>query len=197
MTVLDTKEIIAQLLGSPEQREQAVLTLSRNEKLKNDISTYVKRNSGSEHDAKTVLHDAIIVFVKKVYSNGGLQLEKGIEAYLFGIVKNLWSNTLRSRSKNRTSELKDSQTSIASDENKLMDLMSEEKRQTLEKVLASIGEKCRQVLMLWAYGNSMKLIASNLSYASEGMARKKKHQCLQKLKTTITGNQSLIDQLNY
>jgi len=197
MTVLDTKEIIAQLLGSPEQREQAVLTLSRNEKLKNDISTYVKRNSGSEHDAKTVLHDAIIVFVKKVYSNGGLQLEKGIEAYLFGIVKNLWSNTLRSRSKNRTSELKDSQTSIASDENKLMDLMSEEKRQTLEKVLASIGEKCRQVLMLWAYGNSMKLIASNLSYSSEGMARKKKHQCLQKLKSTITGNQSLIEQLNY
>ena len=195
--MLQTQELISHILAGPQQREKAVLSLARDKKLKSDVSSYVERNSGSEHDAKTVLHDAIIVFVKKIYQNNGLELEKPIQAYLFGIVKNLWSNTLRSRSKYKTTELKDTQSSIASDENTLTELMSEEKRQLLNEVLSSIGEKCRQVLMLWAYGNSMKLIANNLSYASEGMARKKKHQCLQKLKTTIGNNQSLINQLSY
>ena len=196
-SLLDSKKIIDQILRSAPQREQAILQIARDAKLKSDIESYVKRNSGTDHDAKTIFHDAIIIFVKKVFSQEGLELENTTEGYLFGITKKLWSNTLRSRSKKNTLELDDKQSTIASDENTLMELMSAEKRSLLETVLSSIGEKCRQVLVYWSYGHSMKVIAEKLNYASDGMARKKKHQCLQKLKEIITSNESLRQQLNH
>ncbi len=194
--LLDSNQFISQLLRSPAERERAVLLLARNKKIKSTIRSYVKNNSGQDDDANTIFHDAIIIFVKKVYTQSDFQLEKGVEAYLYGIAKNLWANTLRSRSNNRNLEI-ENQPTLASEEDTLVKLLSAERKTLLEKVLATLGDKCRQVLIYWSYGSSMKEIAEKLNYTSDGMARKKKHQCVQKLKALINNNESLRNSLKY
>ena len=48
-----------------------------------------------------------------------------------------------------------------------------------------VGEKCQKVLEMWSQNYAMKEIAQALGYKSEGMVRKKKHQCLRKLTQMI------------
>ena len=48
-------------------------------------------------------------------------------------------------------------------------------------LLGQLGQRCKDVMLLWSRGYSMKEIRDELEFSSEAMARKTKFKCKKKL----------------
>ena len=75
-------------------------------------------------------------------------------------------------------------------------LIAQEKKRLLEDVLNQLDDTCKKVLTLWSINKKMKAIAQDLHYKSEGMARKKKHQCLKRLYAIIDAHPHIKQELS-
>lgn len=161
-------------------RQKVVMTLVNDAELKRKLISYVTRNSGAPSDAEMVFNDMILVFVKTAFKNRNFELTTGVHNYLLAVGKNIWMNELRKTKKNKTRDLEG--VNIALDElNQEELIMKGERGKMLEKVLTILSKNCKEVLMHWSAGFSMKEISSKLNYKSEGMARKKKSNCMKEL----------------
>ena len=67
-------------------------------------------------------------------------------------------------------------------------LLEKEQEEELDSLLNALGDTCKKVLRLWQLSYSMKEIASELGYKSEGVARKKKRLCMKKLLEILDEN---------
>ena len=120
-------------------------------------------------------------------------ISKDIESYIFGIAKNLYFTRLKKQSK--MVELIDDHQLISAESTPYLELLGKEKSKIYQTVLQQSTSSCRQVLILWSYGHRMGEIAEKLGYKSEIMARKKKHECIQKLIGLFKDNRYLMDQI--
>lgn len=149
------------------------------------IKSYLRYRAGIEDDAHDAMQDAFLVMVEKI-RNGGYK-EGSLLHFWIGITKGLLRNKLK----------RDSRLELVED-NKRFDqadhqspewlMMSEEQRVALHGALDRLGERCRQVLLMWAGGYSMEEIAEALGLSSEGMARKTKYHCKNQLMELLDGS---------
>lgn len=166
-------------------------------KLKDDIIQHVIKNSGTQDDGLMIFHDSIVVFTKKVFTHKELEINNSLEGYIYGIARMLWLNKLRKEGHHKLQELTPVHDHATEDSNQLVTLMKKEHNQMLHKILGSLGLNCKEVLMYWAGGFAMAEIAKILGYASEGMVRKKKHQCYKSLVEIMAKNDTFKEQLKY
>ncbi len=138
------------------------------------IKKYICANSGTEEDAKDIFQDALVVLYKKVNSTEFV-LSASLTTYLNAIAKNLWLTDLRRRKKLPEDK---SSTEIA-------DVVTyEETGFTIATTAFNLlGEKCRQLLMLFYFKKkSFKEIAGILAFSDEKIAKNQKYRCIQKAK---------------
>ena len=138
------------------------------------IKKYICANSGTEEDAKDIFQDALVILYKKVNSTEFV-LSASLTTYLNAIAKNLWLTDLRRRKKLPEDK---SSTDIA-------DVVTyEETGFTIATTAFNLlGEKCRQLLMLFYFKNkSFKEIAGILAFSDEKIAKNQKYRCIQKAK---------------
>jgi len=107
------------------------------------------------------------------------ELKKPVEGYVFSIIKYEW---MRLKKTQLTVVGEESRPELASENNILDSMIGSERMAALKVAMKKLDEKCRAVLTQWASNMKMREIALNMSYKSEGMARKKKHECLGKLR---------------
>ena len=178
---LDSSKILTLLRSTPKDRKRAIVSIAQHNKLKLDTERHVIKNSGTKDDATMIFHDAIVVFTKKVFLDKNLTISNSVEGFIYGIVRNLWLNELRKKSKHLTQEL-DVNTNEKVDTTDIFEsLAKKEDIAALRAVMNKLGSKCKEVLIYWAGGYSMNEISKLLSYASDGMVRKKKHHCYKQL----------------
>ena len=138
------------------------------------IKKYICANSGTEEDAKDIFQDALVILYKKVNSTEFV-LSASLTTYLNAIAKNLWLTDLRRRKKLPEDK---SSTEIA-------DVVTyEETGFTIATTAFNLlGEKCRQLLMLFYFKKkSFKEIAGILAFSDEKIAKNQKYRCIQKAK---------------
>jgi DNA-directed RNA polymerase specialized sigma24 family protein len=70
-------------------------------------------------------------------------------------------------------------------------LLQEEDDQHLENCLRRCGGRCYDILMMWVNNYPMEEIARRVNLSGPAMARKKKHQCLKKLKELLENGNTL------
>ena len=64
----------------------------------------------------------------------------------------------------------------------------------LKKILDKIGEPCNTILQKFYYfGLTMKQLVPITGYKTEAVVRKKKHECMQKLKTLVAASNFTIE----
>jgi len=180
-------ELLRQIRGTTRQREGAIRVLARHEKLRNDIGQMVKSHGGDADDGVMIFHDAIIAFVKKVFTEKAFKIDQTIEGYIYGIARFLWINERRKAQRHQHLPLEN----VAFSEKENMEtwsVLEKQDRKLIHKVMDRLGKNCKEVLLFWAGGYSMKEVAEKLSYKSEGMVRKKKHHCLQSLIQLVKEN---------
>lgn len=176
----DEQSLVLDIKGGGRALDERLKELYLNHSLWDKIWGFIRSRGGEKEDAEDVFQDGIRALILNVrqdkYSYSG-----SVEQYLVGICRNLWF--ARFREKERLALIRERQNEQEEDYgiDPEQSLIGEEQREKLEELLGQLPEACREVLELWQMGYSMKEIASQVGYKSEGMARKKKHQCMGKL----------------
>jgi RNA polymerase sigma factor (sigma-70 family) len=179
----DTKTIIQQVRKDIASRNVVIQDIYNNRKYKDSIYSLVLKNGGNTDDAHDIFTQAIISFVQQCYSPV-FEIKHQLGTYLYSIARYAWIAHCKKEKKHRSFEIENDQVSdyAPSIESKII---SDERLSILKKGVTLLDEKCKKVMTLWATQLKMREIAMRMGYASEQVARKKKHQCLNKLKSIL------------
>lgn len=155
------------------------------------LANFVRANNGKEEDAEDFFQEALVVFIK-VVKQGKFRGESSIKTFLYAIMRNLWLNELKRRSKALARETTYYEQSEKEDSH-LQEFVNES--ETHQQVLAffgHLGESCKKILLMYYYKEmSMKDIASEMNYESEQVARNTKYKCSKKLTTLLDSDPAL------
>ena len=148
------------------------------DKALSQLQRYVGYKSRQWEEIPDLLQDAFIILTEKVCSGG--YNDGSLLHFWIGIAKGLLRNKVKKDSKLDLVDdtLKFDSAGGKSPESILIDAQTSE---MIHAVLDRIGSRCKQVMLLWARGYSMREIKEELDFSSEAMARKTKFKCKKKL----------------
>lgn len=182
------KEVLSLINNGEDDRALSFLY----KKLLPKIRHLVKNNSGDDEEAYDIFQDAILIFYKHV-KNGKFNTQYEIGGFIYSISRNLWIN--RAKQKNRTTALTPGDSEVE-DNNILDDLITKEREDHVMKMLSSIGEKCRELLLYSIFHKfSMKEICQKMGLSTENAAKTQNYKCKQKLVELVKDNSYLKDLL--
>ncbi len=147
----------------------------------------------SREEAEDVFQDSVKILILSI-RKGSFRGESTIKNYLFGICKKVLQSQRVTKDRRVTLS---QQIEFETEEKQTPEraFMLQERREILNKLLSEIGEKCQKVLQMWRLDYSMSEIADSMGYKSDGMARKKKHECMKKLILKVQSNPGLLSDL--
>jgi RNA polymerase sigma factor (sigma-70 family) len=147
--------------------------------------------STDETQAKDVFQLAVITLYRNAREKKLQQLTCTVKTYVFAIGKRL---LLKLKKK----ELRAAVTDIGNPE--VLEIPDEVYANLVDakkvaRILSQVGEPCKSILeKFYFHSLSMEEIAVETGYKSEGVIRKKKHQCMQKIREIIkTGGYTIND----
>ena len=180
------EDIVKQVRSGKEGRDEVIKMLYLNEKLRSLAHQYISRNKGTKADTDDLVTEGVISFITQCYRKE-FSLSTDPINYILAIIRNEWA---RSKKKERpTVELDQIDRSKEVNYHHPEYLMiNAERRNRFRSLIKRLDLKCFKVLELWSRDVRMRQIALSMNYKSEGMARKKKHECMQKLATLVQNN---------
>jgi len=186
---------ISQVKNSQEERQSLISGIYHNVAIKSSIFNLIQKSGGEGNDASYIFDETIVQFVKTAFNNSSSTISGDLEPYLMGIARNLWYQECKKRK--REISLPEVISHQTADDQPVAEeiFLTKERYSLLHNVLDKLRSNCRAVLMHWANGFSMTEIAEKLGYQSEGMARKKKSQCLAELNDFLFQNPHIKLQL--
>ncbi len=151
------------------------------------MTNLIRKNNGTEQDAKDIYQDALIVFWQKVVSNE-LVLTSKISTYIYSICLNLWRKELDRKSKLTYETQQES--GYFDDDNKERNLI-------IRDCISQLGDTCKKILMYYYFDDmSMQDIASKLNLANVDTAKTKKYKCKKRLDSLVKSKYSASDFLD-
>lgn len=160
-------------------------------RLYHQIASYVFASGGNRQDIESVVHEAIITLVFNLkYGKYEWREEVELMTYVTSIARNKWREQRRQANRHLPLD-PDTPPFMADDPQQTTahEQDFEQRRLSVEKGIALLGEKCRQAIDLYYFQKkTMQEIASLLGWANEDVAKKEKYRCLQKLRKLIDLN---------
>lgn len=148
------------------------------------IKKMIASKGGKTEDAEDVYQEALILLYKKV-TETDFMLTSKLSTYLYSIARFLWQDELKKR---KTYQMVEFDSNIdKEDEDSFNEMLAKENRIKLaEKIVAELGERCRELLLLF-YSGKMKLkeIALKMGYSSENTAKNQKYKCIEAAKNKL------------
>ncbi|MCC6371664.1 MAG: sigma-70 family RNA polymerase sigma factor [Bacteroidia bacterium] len=145
------------------------------------VKKFVLSNSGRREDAEDIFQDALVILFGKVKASE-FQLTSTLNTYLYSICKNLWHERLRRLNKELSTN-KDLIGTLPDHDELIKSIEENSKTKKAFEAVALLGEKCRQLLTLFYFKKmSMALIAQQLRFSSEKLAKNQKYRCIEKAK---------------
>jgi RNA polymerase sigma factor (sigma-70 family) len=171
---------IIELIRS-NKNDQALLGLYKNFPA---IRKLIRSKGGNTADAEDIFQEALIILCKKV-NNPGFVLNARLSTYLFSVCRFLWKDELKKRKNHLFNDFETGLTSL--EELQLVDDTEDTTRIKLaEKVINELGDRCREVLLLFYKGGlKLKDIAAKMGYSSENTAKNQKYKCLETAKNRL------------
>lgn len=141
------------------------------------IQRYVLRHQGTVQDAQDLYQEVMLAFYQNVTEGRLETLTSRLSTYLVQVAQNQWRNRLRSRKrKPPTDSLGDTDPPDQPTNTAYEDAF-------LQAVIRRLDERCRQLLLLFYFDRlPMQTVAQRLSLTDGEAARKRKFDCLSKLK---------------
>lgn len=174
-----------------EGKDDKVLSLLYKDVLPK-VKNYIMRNSGNEDEVNDIFQDAVLAFYRQVKLNR-FKEENEIAGFIFSVSRNLWINYIK---KSRKSINIESQNEPDTGDNHLDLIITEERKNLVDKVLNEIGDRCREILLLSVYQKlSMKEICQKMGFTSENSAKTQNYKCKQKLMELVKQNRYLTSEL--
>jgi RNA polymerase sigma factor (sigma-70 family) len=176
------EEIVANL-RSGQRMDEMIKSLYRSHF--EGLCGYITHNSGSRQDAEDVFQEVVVNFIDLV-QKGKFRGESSIKTFLFSMNRHTWLNELkrRGRALAREEKYEKGQDKLEPDTSQL--IAGREEKAVIAALVASLGETCRKILLLFYYENlSMKEILETTDYENEQVVRNKKYKCLKQLEQKL------------
>jgi len=173
--------------AAAEQAMQDLYLLYRKKVLAYIVSL-IRRYPEFKGQPEDLMHDAFIVLVHRVeISDGHI---RSLLSFWLGITKHLLLNHMRKDERVILVQEPAEEYFTPEDSNEDKFLESEAANQ-LQLTFDQLGNRCREILLLWIERYPMHEIARKLKLSGAPMARKIKHECYKKLKNLVQeGNKS-------
>ena len=155
------------------------------QKFAGGIKRMVLHNHGTEGDARDIFQESLLSICKKAKASG-FTLDCPLEAFLYIICKNRWLSELKRRHPGRVTFLDTERYGIEQNSVEPAEELDLEHRRAalLNKKLALMGERCRDLLLLSWRKRNLHEVAEDLKI-TYGYARKKKSECMGRLLTLV------------
>ena len=121
--------------------------------------------------------------------DGKFQGNSGVRTYLWAIARNLYKKHLSNNKYQIEQEGFPLEAEPPDDPEALF--LQKEKTEKVAAVLAMLGEKCQQILVMWSMKYSMRDIAEKRGFKNETVARVSKQRCFENLLKLIEKNAHL------
>jgi DNA-directed RNA polymerase specialized sigma24 family protein len=131
-------------------------------------------------DAFDILQDAITVIYTKI-KNGQIVITDSPQAYIFGTCKILFSRKYKKKSENRVTEEPFETLLIEDDFDLQKEMLQVERFRLYRDKMLELGERCRQLMMLYLKRVPLTKIKDEMSYASEEAVKQQKFKCKKQL----------------
>ncbi len=145
------------------------------------VRAHVLNNSGLEEQAKDIFQEAFIACWRNV-KEGKVNSDSNMEAYLFTVARNKWTDHLRSAyTRNRVST--DSLAPLQLSEEQPGDpSIADPRLERMRVAFGKLGDTCKQLLTLFYFERkSMNEISETVGIAPAS-ARNQKYRCMEKLR---------------
>jgi RNA polymerase sigma factor (sigma-70 family) len=141
--------------------------------------------------AKEIFQLAVIALYRNARDKKLLQLTCSIRTYLFAVGKRLLLKQKRQEVRKEISSTENVE-ALEVPEEIYANLVDAKK---LGYILNQVGDPCKSILEKFYFHNlSMEEIARDTGYKTEAVVRKKKHQCMEKMKDIVkAGNFTIND----
>jgi len=144
------------------------------------IRDLLRKNGGSETDAKGVFHDAVLVVYQKA-KQPVFQLTSQFSTFFYGICRNLWLNHLSKKSTFSEVTISEDAKYTADEGSPEAEFLQVERDNLFWYAFRQLGGDCQKLLELFFQKLSMETIAAQMGFSSEGYARRRKLQCKARL----------------
>ena len=146
------------------------------------VRHYVLQHSGTEHDAKDIFHDALVIFYEKAVG-GTLELTVTASTYVVAVARNLWRRELSRRGRCSVADLNEEHLQVPEPAG-ATDLVAAD-ASVLEYV-EQLGEKCKNILLSFYYFQQpLEQIAVTHHYRNVRSATVQKFKCLERLRNSV------------
>lgn len=179
-------EIIEGILKGGRQRQKFENILYK--KYMYFIKEGVRKNQIEEHESASVYSDTILNVIDNIV-NRKFEGRASLKTYIYQIFSNQCVSLIRKKTTNKASSTYD--TVLLSElmypmsdytQNIIQKIIEREEEQVLMQKLNTIGEKCKELLLLWANGYSDKEIVDKLAYSSIDVVKVTRMRCIEKLR---------------
>ncbi len=181
--------------GTKKDREVAIRQLAGDTTLQRKVTAMVIAKGGKKEEATMVYSDTVVAFLKQVFAKKEINITGSLTSYILGIARHKWYDLLKVQNQKITMVDIENAEIPRLEANQYKLILKSEKKSILNKVLASMATRCKEVIMYWAGGYKMIEIAKLIGYKSEGMARKKKSECMKELLAFLADNPHIKEQL--
>jgi RNA polymerase sigma factor (sigma-70 family) len=169
------EQLVAAISAGGSGRETALKAIYEDGDLKRMVAAFVRNHQGNATDGQDMFHEGMIVLDRNI-REGKFRGEAPVKGYLYSICRFLWMNQLRKQA--HTSSVAEMPPVYEPDNlTPEVALVTEERKDMLNRLLQELGDRCRQILELWKLSYSMEEIAESLGFSSSDMARKAKYRC--------------------
>jgi RNA polymerase sigma factor (sigma-70 family) len=151
----------------------------------------IKSTGGNIQDAEDVFQEALIILYRKIKETD-FKLTARLSTYLFSVCRFLWKDELKKRKYPVTPDF---ETGFPAEEEQSFGIVVEKENQAklAEKVLNELGDRCRELLLLFYHsGLKLKEIASRMGYSSENTAKNQKYKCLETARNKLKEMKMII-----
>lgn len=174
----------------------ALKHLLQSEKLRSFVRKQVFALGGSDEDVRESLGQALLVFLNRVEDGIYNPAQSSISTFIVKIATQMYHT--KRRSEFRRANMHDRSVEIGAIETETNPEESfniQHRKETMEKVLVQIGDKCRQLLSLYGSSFSMAEIAQQIGYKSTDVAKMAVQDCRKKLHQFLTQRPDLLAEL--
>ena len=173
------KAIIEAICGDTASRNAALKHVYIKLGWRQIAIVHITKNGGNEQDAEEAANDAFVDWDKNIRMNK-FKGNSSLKTYFVSIAYNQWLKNIRGP-KISFDEL-DVQKHERPDSNVDDNIMSERKRDYLEKATDIFGEKCKKILRLKQLNYSSEKMAVELGLKNANMAKKAWYRCKEKFR---------------
>jgi RNA polymerase sigma factor (sigma-70 family) len=141
---------------------------------------------GCKSAPQDIVHDAFLVMLHKIQSE--CQTVSSLKGFWIGIARKIMLN--QSKKNGRVTLVEDPRELYGTtDVTPESIFLITERNQLMEDYLSRLGNRCKEILLMWVARYSMEEIAQQLHLSGPRLAAKNKHSCFKKLKEmVIRGN---------